>query len=174
MSPLSAWATFYEVVGSAAGALVGIQFVVMALIASQGRRAKMEVVDAFGTPTVVHFCGALGVAAVGTAPWPGVGPAAAVLGAMGIAGVAYKAVVIGRTRRQTSYAVGRYDWACYAGVPTAAYATLALGAVAMPWRPVGGPFTVAAAAVTLLLIGIHNAWDTVTYLVTEPASDGPK
>ena len=128
----------------------------------------MEVIDAFGTPNVVHFCGALVVAATMSAPWPGVGSAAAVLGAIGLAGVGYKIVVMRRTRRQTSYAPGGYDWACYAGVPTACYATLAGAAVAMPWRPGGATFAVAGAAVGLLLIGIHNAWDTVTYLVTEP------
>lgn len=37
----------------------------------------------------------------------------------------------------------------------------------------GALFAVAAAAVGLLLIGIHNAWDTVTYLVTDgPAETG--
>ncbi len=35
----------------------------------------------------------------------------------------------------------------------------------LPGRPVGALFAVAAAAVGLLLIGIHNVWDTVTYLV---------
>ena len=165
--PLAAWGTFDEVVGSAAGALVGIQFVVMALIASQGRRAKREVVDAFGTPTVVHFCGALIVAAVMAAPWPTVTGAAVVLGAVGVAGLAYKAVVVRRQRRQTSYAPELYDWACYAGLPTAAYATLAGAAIVLPWRPAGALFAVAAAAVGLLLIGIHNSWDTVTYLVAE-------
>ncbi len=108
-NPMAAWGTFYEVVGSAAGALVGIQFVVMALIASQGRRAKMEVIDAFGTPTVVHFCGALVLAATVTAPWPGPGGAAGVLVGLGAAGVAYKAVVVRRTCRQTGYRPGWYD-----------------------------------------------------------------
>ena len=173
-NPMAGWGTFYEIVGSAAGALVGIQFVIMALIASQGRRAKMEVIDAFGTPTVVHFCGALVLAvlaAVVTAPWPGPGGAAGVLAVLG---AAYKAVVVRRTWRQSSYRPGWYDWTCYAGLPTAAYATVGVAGACLPGRPVGALFAVAAAAVGLLLIGIHNAWDTVTYLVTDgPAGGGP-
>ena len=53
-------------------------------------------------------------------------------------------------------------------MPTAAYAAVAAAGLALPWRPAGALFGVAAATVGLLLIGIHNAWDTVTYLTTEP------
>jgi hypothetical protein len=50
-------------------------------------------------------------------------------------------------------------------LPLAAYATLAGSACAA--RPHARPalFLVAAAALLLLFIGIHNAWDAVTYHV---------
>jgi hypothetical protein len=38
-SPLAAWGTFYQIVGSSAGALTGLQFVVVAL-SRQMKRAR--------------------------------------------------------------------------------------------------------------------------------------
>ena len=55
VSPLARWENFYVIVGSSAGALTGLQFVVMALIADAQAKATMHEVRAFGTPTVVHF-----------------------------------------------------------------------------------------------------------------------
>jgi hypothetical protein len=65
---LSAWESFYIIVGSSAGALTGLQFVMIALIADSQRRSSLAEINAFGTPTVVHFCSALGVAAILSAP----------------------------------------------------------------------------------------------------------
>ena len=65
-----AWQVFYEIVGSASGALIGIQFVVIALIANVRRRADATTIEAFGTPTSVSFGGAVALAAVMSAPGP--------------------------------------------------------------------------------------------------------
>jgi hypothetical protein len=60
LSPaLTDWLNFYVIVGSSAGALTGLQFVVIALISETQSTASMLEVRAFGTPTVVHFCAAL-------------------------------------------------------------------------------------------------------------------
>src|SRR6266851_422466 len=67
--PLARWESFYVIVGSSAGALTGLQFVVMALIAEAESGSSMLEVRAFGTPTVVHFCAALLISAVLSAPW---------------------------------------------------------------------------------------------------------
>ena len=70
MSDLAAWDSFYVIVGSAAGALIGLQFVVVTLIAQRPARASPDGSAAFGTPTVVHFGAALLLAALLRAPWP--------------------------------------------------------------------------------------------------------
>src|SRR6266550_3049938 len=67
--PLERWESFYVIVGSSAGALTGLQFVVIALIAEEEASASMLEVRAFGTPTVVHFCAVLFISAVLSAPW---------------------------------------------------------------------------------------------------------
>ena len=57
--PLSSWESFYVIVGSSGAALTGLQFVMIALIADSQRRSSLAEINAFGTPTVVHFCFAL-------------------------------------------------------------------------------------------------------------------
>ena len=57
------------------------------------------------------------------------------------------------------------DWLCHAVLPFAAYATLAASACAARKHPTECLFGVATAALLLLFIGIHNAWDAVTYHV---------
>ena len=57
MSELAKWDSFYVIVGTAAGALIGLQFVVMTLIAD--RPPTPAAGAAFATPTIVHFGTAL-------------------------------------------------------------------------------------------------------------------
>ena len=144
---LAGWADFYLITGTAAAALTGLQFVVQTLLASNAHRAlggrdPTGGIEAFGTPTVVHFTLALVVSAVVCVPWRDYGSLRATLGILGAGALAYSAVVL----------------------PGAAYAAILLAA-ALLGRGAGGPlFAVAAATLLLLCVGIHNAWDTVTYL----------
>src|SRR5438477_11508940 len=89
-SPIAAWDSFYVIVGSSAAALTGLQFVVMTLISTdEQERARSPEVSAFGTPTVVHFCAALLMSAILSAPWHAVSSAGLALAICGGVGVAY-------------------------------------------------------------------------------------
>lgn len=55
---LSGWDNFYVIVGSSAAALIGLQFVVITLIAYTQRRSTHGSIGAFAGPTVVHLGGA--------------------------------------------------------------------------------------------------------------------
>ena len=59
MPLLKEWESFYLIVGSAAAALTGLQFVAAALIADIDVPATSGSIDAFATPTIVHFSGVL-------------------------------------------------------------------------------------------------------------------
>jgi hypothetical protein len=73
MSALSGWENFYVIVGSSAGALIGLQFVVITLIAEIPIEKDMERAgSAFATPTIVHFGSVLLVSAGISAPWHGI------------------------------------------------------------------------------------------------------
>jgi len=166
---VSAWESFYVIVGSSGGALIGLQFVVITLIAERRALATFGALSAFGTPTVVHFTYALVVSAIMSAPWPSLGPLSVVLGLCGVAGLVYGAIVIRRARRQTDYKPVGEDWFWYAGLPCFIYAVLTISATVLQTYPQPALFAVGASAITLLLIGIHNAWDTVTHIVITSA-----
>jgi hypothetical protein len=163
----TAWENFYVIVGSSGAALTGLQFVVMALVASAQRKGSTETVDAFGTPTIVHFCVVLTTAALLSAPWESVLVPAVMLAVCGLGGIGYAGVVTARARRQTAYKPVLEDWIWHSILPMTAYAILFVGALALGRRDGGGLFAVGATSLLLLLVGIHNAWDSVAYVATE-------
>jgi hypothetical protein len=176
--PLAAWQSFYVIVGSSGAALTGLQFVVIVLLAdSRRRRTIFEVdafgreIDAFGTPTIVHFCVALLMGAVLSAPWQTLSSVAFVLGACGAAGMSYIGVVAKRARRQTGYQPVLKDWVWHTVFPFIAYATLLAAAAVLVRHNSAALFAIAATALLLLFVGIHNAWDTVTFIAVERAGE---
>ena len=170
-TPLSAWQTFYEIIGSAGASLIGLQFVAIALVINIRRNPSAETIGAFATPTVMHLGGALLVSAVMAAPWPSIVPASVVIATCGAAGLAYGAIVLHRTRRQKGYKPVLEDWLWHVILPCGIYAAIALAAVFLRTVTQSALFVIGAAALGLLLIGIHNAWDTVTYMVISRPSD---
>lgn len=176
---LSLWEAFYVIVGSSAGALTGLQFVVMALVAESELRAGTREIEAFGTPTVVHFAAVLLLSATLSAPWPRFLGAAIAVGIAGLAGIIYAIAVARRARRTTNYQPVTEDWIWHVMLPLIAYVVLVAAAATLPRYSVPALFVIAASALLLLCVGIHNAWDTVTYVAlgmkaSEPgASDKP-
>jgi hypothetical protein len=164
---LSDWASFYVITGSAAAALTGLQFVVMALVTEMRGRGSLSTIDAFGTPTIVHFCAVLLVSAAVSAPWNPISDVAYLLAACGIAGVVYAVLVARRAKRQTGYQPVLEDWVWHAALPFIAYLVLLIGALILAHHETLAMFTTGGAALLLLFIGIHNAWDSVTYIVAE-------
>jgi hypothetical protein len=166
MTALSGWENFYVIVGSSAGALIGLQFVVLTLIAGMPiTRGDAQAGDAFSTPSVVHFGVVLFLSAAGCAPWDGIAAVAVLWGLVGLGGVVYVVLVGRRLRLQTAYRPVFEDRLFHVLLPLAAYALLAVSAGAAYSYPRPALFVVGGAALLLLFIGIHNAWDTVTYHV---------
>jgi hypothetical protein len=165
MTWLSAWENFYVILGSSAAALAGLMFVVMALIVDH--RGTQQQIEAFGTPTVVHFGAVLLESLVLSAPWPTMlGPRVA-LGIFSLAGVAYAGVVLRRARRQTGYAPVLEDWLFHAVLPLTAYLSVAAAAWQLPRWPGPLMFVFGGAAALLVFVGLHNAWDTVTFVLVQ-------
>src|SRR6266700_1029405 len=129
MSELADWNSFYVIVGSSAGALIGLQFVGIALIAeTPDARADAQAGAAFSTPSVVHFAVVLLLSAIISAPWHTIGAVGVVWGLMGISGIVYALIVARRMRLQTAYRPVFEDWLFHALLPLAAYAILAVSA----------------------------------------------
>ncbi|HUA36211.1 MAG TPA: hypothetical protein VMA09_21565 [Candidatus Binataceae bacterium] len=165
MSEFAAWQNYFVVIGSAAGALIGLQFVVMTLIAARPSLRVAEAGAAFATPTVVHFTSALVLSALSLAPWHSISRVSIVWDLIGIGGVVYSLIVARRVRTQGAYHPEFEDWLFHVLLPLVAYAILVLSAAGASLHTRHALFGVAAAALLLLFVGIHNTWDSVTYHV---------
>jgi hypothetical protein len=159
------WESFYVIVGAAAGALIGVQFVVMTLIAENPPPRVHEAGPAFATPTIVHFSAALLLSGLVRIPWEGMTAVAALWGLVGLSGVVYSLVVARRMRKQTTYRPELEDWVYYCLLPLIGYAVLIVCAFLAGSHAHDALLGVAAAALLLLFVGIHNAWDAIAYHV---------
>jgi hypothetical protein len=148
--------------------LTGLQFVVITMMGAEvNRPGSSSAVRAFGTPTIVHFCAALFIAAIVSAPWPGLSSAALTLGACGVVGFAYAVMVVRQARRQTGYVPVLEDWIWHAALPLTAYAGLPVAALLLQPYPTPSLFVIGGTALLFLFIGIHNAWDAIVYIALQ-------
>lgn len=166
---LNGWESFYVIVGSSGAALTGLMFVVIAIVADSPQN-DASAINAFGTPTMVHFCVALLVSAVTSAPWHRILSLAITIAAIGVGGITYGCIVIARAVRQTGYKPVFQDWLWYMALPLVAHLTFVIAGLSLPRLADAALFFIGAATLLLLLIGIHNAWDTVTYLAIDMRS----
>jgi len=167
------WQNFYVIVGAAAGSLTGLQFVVVTLLAQARAMSSLREIRAFGTPTLVHFCTALLVSALMSAPWQSLTYFGITLGSGGALGVIYSIGIIWHARK-SSYQPDLSDWIWYTALPLLAHLALAAAAVFL-WTHPGFSFGVIAAdSLAFLLLGIHNSWDTVTYVALNHSKSEPR
>ena len=167
MPVLSTWQNFYVIVGSASAALTGLMFVVVTLISGSSVRRSSAPIAAFSAPSVTHFCAALLVAAILCAPWQMLWNAGMLLGLCGLWGMVYVIIVLRRMRRQEDYTPVLEDWLWHTIFPFISYAALLMAAILLTAGVATALFIIGGATLLLLFIGIHNAWDNVTYLIVE-------
>jgi hypothetical protein len=101
-----------------------------------------------------------------SAPWHGVSGLGWVIDLIALAGLVYLAIVLRRARRQKAYKPVMEDWIWHIMLPLVAYAGLLAAGLLFRGSGETALFLVAGAALILLYVGIHNAWDTATYLAT--------
>jgi hypothetical protein len=162
--PLAGWDSFYVIIGSSAAALTGLNFVVVALGAESKTLSRPADLSAFGTPTIIHFCAALLVSAILSAPWHTASAVAACIGACGVAGLIYVGRVILIARRGASYKPVFEDILWHFVLPLLVYTLLVVASVLFTGHIDAALFTIAPAVMLLMFIGIHNAWDTATWM----------
>lgn len=169
---LASWSSFFVIAGSAGASLTGLMFVVITLVAGRRSQTPHEGISTFSTPTVVHFCAALLVSAILSAPWHSLGHAGVVLGIAGVAGIVYVLRVLLQAKRQTIYQPLPEDWLWYTILPCVAYAAIVAGGI-MLGRVPPAMFTLASGTLLLIFCGIHNAWDVVTYIAIDYVDEPP-
>ncbi len=174
---LLGWQNFFMIAGTAAATLTGLMFVATSLAAGvvHDFSALDAGIDAFNTPTVVHFGVVLLAAAMLSAPWQAFSSIRLVLGLLGLAAIIYLLFVLRRMRGISNSRLPLKDWLWYLAFPLAAYLVLTAAALALPARPGPALYVIAAALMTLLFLGIHNAWDLVSFFaVVHIRGQGPK
>src|SRR5581483_6523661 len=129
-------------------------------------------IRAFGSPTVVHFCAALLISAIMSSPWRDVVLLGLCAGALGGGGLAYTMSVVLHAKKQTGYTPDAGDWFWYVALPLVAYVALACAGFLLQANLRLCLALIAAITLLFLFIGIHNAWDTVTYVVLKHHAAG--
>ncbi len=169
---LKPWENFYVIVGGAAAALTGLVFVVITIVSDDADRPRSaEGTAAYTTPTVVHFGTALLIAMLLSAPWRELAYIAIPLALLGACGIVYVVRTAIRIRRMDGYDADAEDWSWHTLFPFVSYVSLTLGALGMLHMPGLAMFGVGFAAASLVFVGIHNAWDIVTYLAMRSPSE---
>jgi hypothetical protein len=168
---LSNWQNFYMLMGTAAATLTGLMFVVTTLIAGIDAHLSTlnAAVSAYNTPTVVHFGTVLLLAGLLSAPWQTFSSLSLLLGLLGLGTVVYSIIVMRRMRGVPNYQSTLEDWSWYMAFPLLANILLVLAAFMLPKNPSLALYIVSLAMMLLLLVGIRNAWDMVTFLAVERA-----
>ena len=157
------WENFYLMIGSAAGALIGLLFVVATLTGGLGADKAETGAKVYLTPTVSHFAVILAVSAITAAPRLNPWVTAGLLIAAGLWGLAYSANVSFMLRRREGPAAPHWtDFWCYGCVPGLIYLAQIAAAAALAMGVFWGQDALAAALLALLLLTIRNAWDLVT------------
>jgi hypothetical protein len=157
--------------GTAAATLTGLMFVVTTLIAGIDAHLSTlnAAVSAYNTPTVVHFGTVLLLAGLLSAPWQTFSSLSLLLGLLGLGMVLYSIIVMRRMRRVPNYQSTLEDWSWYLAFPLLANALLIVAAFVLPKNAFSALYIVGSAMMLLLLVGIRNAWDMVTFLAVERA-----
>jgi hypothetical protein len=179
--PLAGWENFYVIVGSSAGGLTGLTFVVIALV-RDARRVQLGGLRTFVTPTIIHFSTVLGLAALLSMPQQtdlSLSIYFGLAGALGLLIVGFIAASLSRFNQD--YLPVWEDWLWNVVFPVLVYAAFIVAAVLIWHHAAAALLTVALASLTLLFTGIHNAWDIAVFMTItrsnehkgKPATDKP-
>ena len=160
------WDSFYLLVGGAAGALIGLLFVVATLTRGRDRDSALRGASVYMSPLVLQLAVVLVISALATAPSIGVRTGAVIMGICALVAAATSARVVYHLARGKIFATAHWtDLWCY-GVATLVADLALLGSAAAGWL-VSREAAAEACAISLvaiLLIAIRNAWDLVTWI----------
>ena len=166
MSPLEGWDNFYVILGSAAAALLGLTFVVIALISE--RRANPAGLAGYITPTIVHFGTVLGMSCFVSVPHQNVVGLSIGFGSASLGLLIYTGAIASSMRRfALNYLPVLEDWIWHVILPALVYCTLLAMGFSLWREPRESMYGIAAALLLLLFVGIHNSWDVAVSLTVQ-------
>lgn len=163
------WDNFYYMTGSAAAGLIGLLFVVVTLTQGRERSQALRGVSIYMTPTVLNFAVVLATSTVTTAPGLADPVMAAVLGLgvlVGLGNALWACVAI-RALTPGSEPPHWSDFWLYGAAPAAIYLGLLATDIALWIQADWAVDAMAGLLLALLLFGIRNAWDLVTWMAPQ-------
>ena len=168
------WDNFFLLLGSASAALIGLLFIVTTLASSLrvGSETMARGAALYMTPTLFHYTTVLVMSALATVPGLTGGVMAAVLGPWSLAGVGYCAVmaVLVRSRRLPDSGTWT-DALTYGVLPGLIYLGLIAGAWSAARGAANAPYAIAIGLTVLIILGIRNAWDLITFIAPRSVGD---
>jgi hypothetical protein len=170
---LHEWHDFYVLLGTASATLVGLMFVAASIGTAVFNEDHRGALEAFITPTVVHFAAVLFACLVLTMPTHYWESLSALLAVGGLAGVIYGGRVLMQLIVRDRFNVEMIDRLFYALIPMAGY-LLALAAAVLGFLHIAASAYVMAAALLMLLVaGLRNAWDMMLWIMIKVPGGTP-
>jgi len=163
---LNNWQNYYMIMGTAAATLTGLMFVATTLLAGLDTHESIANagIAAFNTPTVVQFCIVLLLAGILSAPWQKFSNLDLLLGLLGLGTMIYQLIIMRRMRSMPHYQSTLEDWLWYMVLPLIANIFLILAAITFLTNLLLALDLIGSSMMLLLITGIRNAWDNVTFL----------
>ena len=164
-SVLPGWDGFYSTTGAASATLIGLVFIVITLgaqIAKDGVEGGMQ---AFVTPSLMHFAGVLLQSLLILAPWPSPWHLGIPLATIGLGGLLFAALTSHRMLRVEIVNPRFIDWLTYAGTPAIASSAIASGGLGLIGGWLASPVYIALGTLLLLFAAIYQAWVLTLWIV---------
>jgi hypothetical protein len=161
---LAHWENFYLITGGAAGALIGLMFVVVSLTSHIELERALRGATIYMSPTILNFTVVLVLSAVATAPLaPPLLAAALVAAAItGFVAAARTALLL---RPGLAHVTAHWtDFWWYGMGPLAAYVGLGAVGAAVLSGSLCAANLFAIDVVAVLLVTIRNAWDLILWV----------
>jgi hypothetical protein len=168
------WENYYLMVGSSAGALIGLMFVVVTLTAGRDRAEVERGKHLYTSPIVWHLGVILTLS--GAAAVPGITAAHFGLATLGLAvlGLGWGIrSALGIWRRPGAPDASGFDMFWYGVAPAIVYIGLGIAGLGLLTEKPWGTNAVAGGLMALLLVSIHAEWDLVTYLAPMAGQQPP-
>jgi hypothetical protein len=170
------WDSFYILIGGAAGALIGLMFVVATLTAGLEQSTVSRGMRVYLSPVVFHFSVVLLISAIASVPHLAPWVVSASLGFLALTGIVYSAKI---TKNLFDNKWGEIlpdvSDRCFYGIgPLFIYLALAGSAAAVTTEPKLAVQLLAVILLVVLAIGIRNAWDLVTTIAQRRPAETPR
>jgi hypothetical protein len=161
------WDNFYEITGTAAATLIGLLFVIVSLSENRDRSQLLRAASIYLTPTALHFAVVLTVSAIAAAPRRlALAVQVLVIAVAALTGLGNAVwACLGMSRFTPGGPPPHWsDFWLYGAAPMVLYLALAVATVALGARATWACGAVAITLLALLMVGIRNAWDLVTWM----------